>query len=70
MAAWCNELQINSVAGPQDSPYRAIMSTPVYQFVLPTKGTPKTGSPQTWVGTACFCKPPIAPRSTPTPFPR
>lgn len=38
VAAWRNELQSHTVDALQDSPYRAIMSTPVYQFVLPTKG--------------------------------
>lgn len=38
-AAWHNELHSHTVEDAlQDSPYRAIMSTPVYQFMFPTKG--------------------------------
>ncbi|KAM7417577.1 hypothetical protein PAMA_017288 [Pampus argenteus] len=48
VAAWRNELHSHTVDALQDSPYRAIMSTPVHQFVLPTKETPKPASPQTW----------------------
>lgn len=38
VAAWCNELCSHMEDALQDGPYRAIMSTPVYQFMLPTKG--------------------------------
>lgn len=35
MAAWHNELHSHTLNALQDSLYRAIMSTPVYQFTLP-----------------------------------
>jgi len=66
-ALWLLGVMSSTVDALQDSPYRAIMSTPVYQFMLPTKGPPKPAFAKTWVGTACSPNLPKPP-STSTPF--
>ncbi|KAG7230388.1 hypothetical protein INR49_024494 [Caranx melampygus] len=57
VAACRNELHSQTVDAPQDSPYRDIMSTPVYQFMLPTQGSPKPCRPSDMGGHGLLAKP-------------